>query len=93
MNNIASCFLIWINDKGHYYKSYGKNHKMPEISILVENCGGQNKNNVMILFLNMIKEGGFSGTYTLHSYIKGHTKNYCFHAFKSLKVVYRKEIP
>ena len=58
MNNIASCFLRWLNDKGYYSRSYGKNYHMPEIAILVYNCGGKNKNNVMFRFLNMIKEGG-----------------------------------
>ena len=47
---------------------------MPEISILAENCGGQNKNNVMICFINIIKDGGFSGADTLNIYIKGHIK-------------------
>ena len=54
-NNISCCLLFWINYKGYYSKSYGKNHKMPEITILVDNCGNQNNNNVMIHFLNMIK--------------------------------------
>ena len=48
MNNIASCLLCWLNDKGYYSLSYGKNNNMPEISIPVDNCGGQNKNNLMI---------------------------------------------
>ena len=87
MNNIASCFLRWLNDKGYYSRSYGKNYHMPEIAILVYNCGGKNKNNVMFRFLNMIKEGGFFGTYTLHFYIKGHTKNDCDRSFNSLKVL------
>ena len=69
MNNISSCLLRFLNAKGYYYQSYGKNHNMPEISILVDNCGGQNKKIVMIRFLNMIKEGGFFGTDTLHLYI------------------------
>ena len=47
---------------------------MPETDILVDNCGVQNKNNVMIRFLNMIKEGVLLEKNTLHFYIKGHTK-------------------
>ena len=64
---------------------------MPETDILVDNCGVQNKNNVMIRFLNMIKERGLFGTYNLHFYIKGHTKNDREHAFNSLKVLYRNQ--
>ena len=37
MNNIAYFLLSWINDKGYYSQSYSKNHKMPEIDILVDN--------------------------------------------------------
>ena len=44
---------------------------MLEISILVYNCGGQNKNNVIIWFVNIINEGGLFGTATLYLYIKG----------------------
>ena len=64
---------------------------MPEMDIPVDNCGGQNNNNEMILFLNMIKEGGLFGTATLNFYIKGHTKNWCDHTFNSLKVLYQKQ--
>ena len=64
---------------------------MPAIAIIVDNCGGQNKNNVTIRFLNMIKKGGLFGTATFHFYIKGHTKNGYDCAFKSLKVLYRNQ--
>ena len=47
---------------------------MPKTAILVYDCGGQNKNNVMICFLNMSKDGGLFGTATFHFYNKGHTK-------------------
>ena len=30
---------------------------MPENTIIFDNCGGQNKNNVLICFLGMMKEG------------------------------------
>ena len=91
MNNIASCFLRCLNDKGFYSQSYVKNNKMPEIAILVDNCGSQNKNNVTIRFLNMIKGGGFFGTVTLYFCIKGHTKNYCGRTYKRLKLLYQNQ--
>ena len=61
---------------------------MPENFILVDNCGGQNKNNVIIRFMNIIKEGGFFWTDTLYLYIKDHTNNYCGCTFNILKVMY-----
>ena len=64
---------------------------MPEIDILVDNCGDQNKNNVMIRFLIMIKEGGLFGKNTLHFYINGRTNNDCDRAFNSLKFLYQKK--
>ena len=91
MENIASCLLCWINEKGYYSQSYGKNHKMPEIAILVDKFCGQNKNNVIIRFLNMIKEGWLFGKATLNFYIKGHTNSDCDGALNSLKVLYRKQ--
>ena len=75
MKNIDYCLLCWINGKGYYYQSYGKKHKMPEIAIPIDNCGGQNKSNAMIRVLNIIKELGFFETDTLYLYIKYHTNN------------------
>ena len=54
-DNIASCILCWITAKGYYYQSYGKNHNMPVIAIIFEKYHGQNKNNVMIRFMKVIK--------------------------------------
>ena len=64
---------------------------MPEIAIIFEKCGGQNKNNLMIHFMKMVKKGGLFGTYTFNFYINGHTKNDCDRACTSLKVLYRKQ--
>ena len=64
---------------------------MTEISTLVDNYGGQNKNNSTIRFLSMIKEGGLFGMAIFHFYIRVHTNNDCDRAFNSLKVIYRKQ--
>ena len=64
---------------------------MPELAILVDNCGGLNKNNVIIRFLKSMKYEGFFGTDTLHQSIKGHTKNDRDCTFNSHKVLYRKQ--
>ena len=91
MNNTSSCLLCWINEKVYCYQSYVRNHNINKIAILVDNWGGHNKNNVMILFMNIIKEGGLFGTDIFHFYIKGHTNNKQDHIFNSLKVLYRKQ--
>ena len=64
MNTISSWLLCCFNDKGWYYQSYYKNHKMTGIDIIADNCGGQNKINEMIRFLNIINEGELFGTAT-----------------------------
>ena len=61
------------------------------MAIPVENYGVQNKNNVMIHFMNMIKYGGFFRTDTLHLYIKAHTNNECGRTFKNLNLLYWKK--
>ena len=48
MNNVESCLIHWINEKWCCYQSYGKNHKMPEIDSIIDNCGGQKNNDAMI---------------------------------------------
>ena len=92
MNNIFYFLLGFLNYKGCYSQSHGKNHKMTGIAILVDNFGGKNKNTVTIHFLNMIKEGGFFGTDTFHLYIKRHTNNDCGHSFDSLKLMYKEKM-
>ena len=92
MNKISFCLICWLNYKGYYYQSYSKNNHMPKIAILFYYCGGQNKTNVMIRFLNIIKEGGLFGTATLNFYIKGHTNNYYNRACNRLKLLYRKQM-
>ena len=91
LNNISSYLLHCINEKGYYSQSYGKNHKMTEITSLVDNYGGKNKNNVIIHCLNMIIEGVLFGTAIFHIYIKGHTNNDFDCSFNSLKVLYQKQ--
>ena len=93
MKILESCLLRWINDKGYSSQSYGKNHKMPEIAILVDNCGGQRNINCgnYPFYINMIKDGGFFGTATFHLYIKVNTNNDCDCAFNSLNMMYWKK--
>ena len=90
MENIASCLLCCINGKVYYYQPYGKNHNMLKITILVESCDGQNKNNVMILFMNMVNDVLFFVKAILHLYIKGYKNNDCCRVLNSLKVLYWK---
>ena len=91
MNSISSFLLSWINGKGYYYQAYSNNHNMPEISIIVDNCGSQNKNNIMIHFMNMIKERRFFGIPDLHFYTKVRINNYRYHVFNSLNLLYQKQ--
>ena len=56
---------------------------MPESDTIVENYGGQNNNNLMIRFLNMIKEGGLFGTYTFTSILR---------PSQGMKVIYQKQM-
>ena len=57
---------------------------MPEISILVDNYSGHNKNNVTTRFLKIINALQLFGTGNLHFYIKGHTNNDFDHALTAL---------
>ena len=91
MNNIFSCLLHWLNYRGFYFQPCGKNHKMPQFGVLVDNCRGQKKKKVIIRFLNMIKEGGLLWDNFFCLYINVHTKNDFGRTFNSLKVLYWKE--
>jgi len=54
-----------------------------------DNCGGQNKNNTMIMILMYLYEMRYFKKLTFLFLIAGHTKNACDRLFNSLKADYR----
>ena len=60
-----------------------------ELNILLDNCGGQNKNNFVLCLANLLVKCKYFKSVNFIFYVKGHTKNPydCF--FNLLKKEYR----
>jgi uncharacterized membrane protein len=56
----------------------------------MDNCGGQNKNNHVLILAPSLVELGFFKTVNMLFLIVGHTKNVCYRRFNNLKKVYNK---
>jgi len=73
--------MNWIKVNG----SCGK-----QLSIIMDNCGGQNKNNYVLRLALWLVERKFFVKVELIFYIRGHTKNACDRLFNQLKLRYHK---
>jgi hypothetical protein len=57
----------------------------------MDNCGGQNKNNMVLRLAPYLVEAGYFKTVRFCFFIVGHTKNACDRWFNTLKMLYRKQ--
>jgi hypothetical protein len=85
-NNVASLIvkalheLGWIKDG-----STGK-----QLSIILDNCGGQNKNNYVLRLALWLVECKLFKKVEMIFYVRGHTKNACDRLFNQLKLRYHR---
>jgi hypothetical protein len=63
--------------------------KAKEINFVFDNCGGQNKNKMVLRFMIMLAKLGIADVVRAIFLIKGHTKNDCDRMFNLLKYDYR----
>ena len=68
--------------------SFGRPIKGGELNIVMDNCGGQNKNNYVLLLAPYLAEMGFFATVNMVFLVVGHTKNVCDRRFNDLKRTY-----
>ena len=61
-----------------------------ELNIVMDNCGGQNKNNYVILLAPYLVELGYFSKVNIIFLVVGHTKNVCDRRFNNLKHNYHK---
>ena len=82
-NNIASCLLMDLKRRGWMNRpNYG------ELTYIADNCGGQNKNKVVVRFLMWLVELRVFPRVRLFFLVKGHTKNAVDRMFNLLKHSY-----
>jgi hypothetical protein len=61
-----------------------------EINIVMDNCGGQNKNNMVLRMLILLVKLGVCKVARAIFLVRGHTKNDCDRLFNLMKQIYRK---
>jgi hypothetical protein len=61
-----------------------------ELTIIADNCGGQNKNNFLLRYIVYLVERKFYKKVRVLFLVAGHTKNHCDRHFNLMKVRYRK---
>jgi hypothetical protein len=63
-----------------------------KLTIAMDNCGGQNKNNVVLCLTPYLVEMGYFKIVVFAFYVRGHTKNACDRTFNQMKLEYHKHI-
>lgn len=86
-NNVASLLMKDITDRGWIDATKGPRK---ELTIIMDNCGGQNKNRMVLRLACLMVELKYFETVTFCFLVAGHTKNSCDRLFNSLKKEYRK---
>lgn len=82
-NNITSCLLNDYKRRGFFSKpNFGS------LTVIADNCGGQNKNQDVLRFHLWLVEAGIFPSVKVVFLVKGHTKNACDRLFNLLKLNY-----
>ena len=82
-NNIASCLLMDLKRRGWMSRP-----NFSELTYIADNCGGQNKNKVVVRFLMWLVENRVFPRVRIFFLVKGHTKNAADRMFNLLKMTY-----
>jgi hypothetical protein len=84
-NNVASIIIHFLKERGLL-----DGHKRKKLNIIMDNCGGQNKNrHELRLALYLVHKGCFADVEFMFLVI-GHTKNVADCLFNIAKILYRK---
>eukprot|EP00977_Amphora_coffeiformis_P029354 scaffold40233_cov191-Amphora_coffeaeformis.AAC.1 len=85
-NNIASLLYKDIQDRGWVDANKGTRG---ELTLIMDNCSGQNKNKMVLRMLSFLVELKLYKRINVSFLVAGHTKNICDRLFNLLKLNYR----
>ena len=90
-DNVASMIMIYWRKQGWIQDVFADTF-IPgqEVTVIMDNCPGQNKNNTVLRLANLLVQSGYFAKVNMLFYIAGHTKNACDRWFNTLKSLYRK---
>jgi hypothetical protein len=84
-NNVASLLMKHLKDRGFLDGTQRK-----QLNIVMDNCPGQNKNNIVLRLSPYLQEKGYFLEVNFIFLVVGHTKNVADRLFNTLKRLYRK---
>ena len=85
-NNFVSCLVRYMKEKNFFTcPHYG------ELTVVADNCNGQNKNSIVLRYLMWLVERQIFPKVTLLFLVKGHTKNSCDRLFNCMKLDYNRQ--
>jgi hypothetical protein len=85
-NNVASLIMKTLS----HINLLNKDEAGRELSIVMDNCGGQNKNRMVLRLALYLVEAGYFEIVNLIFLVRGHTKNPCDRMFNTLKKDYHR---
>ena len=85
-NNVASLLIKAIEDLGWLIRDRCGGR----LSIVMDNCGGQNKNKMVLRLALYLVEMKYFKQVEFIFFVRGHTKNVCDRLFNLLKIRYHK---
>jgi hypothetical protein len=86
-NNVSSLLLKTLRLL-NFMQEGGNQGK--ELNVVFDNCGGQNKNNFVLLLVPYLVEMGYFKSVNFIFLVVGHTKNAADRLFNLLKMIYRR---
>ena len=87
-NNVASLLMHHLHYKGIVAESAVEPFK--ELNLVMDNCGGQNKNRHVLRLLHLVVKWGIAKVARAIFLVHGHTKNDCDPLFNLMKKEYRR---
>jgi hypothetical protein len=87
-NNVASLLMHHLDHRGIVEQSAQEPFK--ELNLIMDNCGGQNKNRQVLRLLHFIVKRKIAVVARAVFLVRGHTKNACDRLFNTMKKQYRK---
>ena len=92
-NNVASMLMMEFQSHGLIPTpaTIATHKPVKEINLFFDNCGGQNKNKMIIRLLTFMVKWKLCKRARAIFLIRGHTKNDCDRIFNLMKMVYRKK--
>jgi hypothetical protein len=88
-NNVASLLMLHLQRSGIFDQA-SSDGPFKELNIVMDNCGGQNKNRHVLRLLHFLVKRKVSTIAQAIFLVRGHTKNNCNRLFNTMKKEYRK---